>query len=325
MEGLTWQKSKLSIIVPIFGVEKYIERCAKSLFSQTLDNIQFVFVNDCSQDNSMDILLKIISDFRKVIEDKNWEILVEKTSSNSGLPKARRHGLKYATGEYIIHCDSDDWIDEKMLYLMYNKAIAEKADIVACDIAITDGSIIKKIIKGCSSLEKDLYIKRMMLQKDHWSLCNKLFRRECYNGVEYPDGGMGEDMALTLQLMLNCKKIAYVVDAQYYYFQNPNSITHIQSKEYVLEKYHQLSDNSKVVLDFYQSNNCYVKFKNGIDWLWFRSSNVLMPYINNDDVYKLWKSHFEGMNKSFFLNKNISLFRKIRHLLILLRIPLIWR
>jgi glycosyltransferase involved in cell wall biosynthesis len=322
MNNLITQKKVISVIIPIYGVEKYIGRCVKSLFSQTLDNIQFIFVDDCSPDNSLQILSNLINNYHQIIEEKKWEILIEKTPNNSGLPKARRYGLRYATGEYIIHCDSDDWIDADMFYLMYHKAVAEKADVVACDMAITDGTNVKKIIKGCSSQDKNVYIERMMYQKDHWSLCNKLFRRECYNEVEYPQGGMGEDMALTLQLIVNCRKIAYVAGSYYYYYQNPNSITHIQSKKYVLEKYHQLSENSKIVLNYYRYKNDYEKYKKCIDWLWFRSSNVLMPYINDEDIYRLWKTHFKGMNISFLLNREISIFRKIRHLLIMLRIPM---
>lgn len=307
---------KLSVVVPIYGVEKFIERCVESLFSQTLDNIQFVFVDDCSPDNSISILSSMINEYRQIIEENKWEVAIERTPYNSGLPKARRHGVKYATGDYIIHCDSDDWIDHNMLNLMYNKAITEEADVVVCDISMTDGANVLKVLKGCSLLERDSYISRMMLQKDHWSLCNKLFRRVYYKDVEYPDGGMGEDMALTLQLMLKCKKVAYVNDTSYYYYQNPESIVHVQSKESVLSKYKQLCKNSEIVNAVYSKNDDKEKFSKEIDWLWYRAANVLMPFINNEDVYEIWSKHFADRNISFLLNRKVSVLRKIRHILL---------
>ena len=318
------QNPKLSIVVPVYGVEKYIEKCVRSLFSQTLDNIQFIFVDDCSPDNSITVLSSMINEYRPIIENKKWDIVIKRTPNNGGLPKARQHGLRYATGDYIIHCDSDDWIDHKMLYLMYNKAIIEDADVVVCDMSITDGFNILKVLKGCSLLERDGYISRMMLQKDHWSLCNKLFRHEFYKDLEYPEGGMGEDMALTLQLMLKCKKIAYVNDTSYYYYQNPKSILHVQSKESVLVKYYQLCENSGIVASVYYKNGEKDKFSDEIDWLWYRAANVLMPYIKMADIYDIWSKHFTNRNISFLLNRKVPILRKIRHILLKAKYPLIY-
>ena len=314
---------KLSVIIPIYRTEAYIERCANSLFAQELDSIEFIFVDDCSPDNSISRLETVIENNIEKINTYHWEVKIVKTPCNSGLPLARKYGFEQSTGDFIIHCDSDDWIDSHLYKLMYDKGKENNADVVICDIILTDGQQDLKRIVGCQSVDKDLFIDRMMTQKDHWSLCNKLFRRNCYNLVHFPVGGMGEDMALTLQLILKCKHIEYVCNAGYYYYQNPTSITHLQSKEDILKKYYQLSDNSRIVYDFYSKNLCFDRFETKINWLWFRSSNVLMPYIKDDDIYKLWKSHYFGKHISFLLNRDVSLLRKIRHLLILFRFPFI--
>lgn len=310
----------VSVIIPVYGTEKYIERCVRSLFSQDLDSIQFIFVNDCTPDKSIDVLQGLIEDYRGVIEKRKWEVIVVNNDKNMGLPRTRQQGLKYAKGDYIIHCDSDDWVDSNMYYSMYNKAIEDSSDIVACDILLTDGTSEIKRIRGCSNCDKGAFIDNMMFQKDHWSLCNKLIRSGCYSNVQVPKGGMGEDMALTLQLILNCKKISYVSGVYYYYYQNPESIVHVQSKDYVLDKYYQLSNNSKLLFDIYNNRHYYERFKKGIDWLWFWSSNVLIPYLREKDVYTIWRCHFTGQHISFFLNSNISFLRKVRHLLILIRL-----
>ena len=122
-------KPKVSVIVPIFTVEKYIERCARSLFLQTLDEIEFVFVADCSPDNSISILKSIILEYPRRIN----QIKIIRHEINKGVAASRVTGVEACSGDFIIHCDSDDDIDIRMYELMYEKAINEDADVVSCD------------------------------------------------------------------------------------------------------------------------------------------------------------------------------------------------
>lgn len=308
---------KVSVIVPIFGVEKYIERCARSLFEQTLGDIEYIFVDDCTKDNSITVLERVIKDY----PNRKSQITILHHETNKGLPQARKTGLLSARGDYIAHCDSDDWVDHKLFALMYEKAVEEKADLIVCDYQIHDGNNTIRKVQACHSTDIKVYIENMLFQRDHWSLWNKLIKRSAYyKDLIYPDGNMGEDMVLTLQLVLNCQKMVYLQRVYYYYFQNPNSITHIQSKDYVVGKYKHLSDNSRIIFDVYKNSHCYEIYKNGIDWLWYRASNILMPYINDNDVYQLWRTHFSGRHISFLLNPDISILRKVRHILILIKL-----
>ena len=97
---------------------KYIERCARSLFEQTLDSIEFIFVDDCTPDHSIEILKSIIEEYRLRFEEKNYTVRIERMPTNSGLANVRRHGIQLATGDYIAHCDSDDWVDTDMYRAM---------------------------------------------------------------------------------------------------------------------------------------------------------------------------------------------------------------
>lgn len=112
---------KVSVIIPVYGVEKYIERCAISLFKQTLDDVEFIFVDDVTPDYSMEILNLMIDKFRLHFVEKKISVRIERMPTNSGQAAVRRHGVKLAKGDYIIHCDSDDWIDASMLQKMYCK------------------------------------------------------------------------------------------------------------------------------------------------------------------------------------------------------------
>ena len=103
---------KVSIIVPVYGAEKYIERCARSLFEQTLDDIEFIFVDDCTPDRSIDILKVVIEKFRLRFGEKKYVVRIERMPMNSGQGAVRRHGIQLATGDYITFCDSDDFMPE---------------------------------------------------------------------------------------------------------------------------------------------------------------------------------------------------------------------
>ena len=111
---MTNTQPKVSVIVPIYNVEAYIERCAISLFEQTLDDIEYIFVNDCTPDNSMMILSEVLSRYPQ----RKEQVRIINQPKNQGAAKAREDGIKEARGEYIIHCDSDDWVDKNIYQLL---------------------------------------------------------------------------------------------------------------------------------------------------------------------------------------------------------------
>ena len=108
---------KVSVIIAVYGAEKYIEKCARSLFEQTLDDIEYIFVDDCTPDKSMDILISVLSDY----PNRNNQINIIHNLTNLGLGSTHTIGMKAATGDYLIHCDPDDWVEHNMYELLYNK------------------------------------------------------------------------------------------------------------------------------------------------------------------------------------------------------------
>ena len=113
---------KVSVCIPIYGVEKYIERCARSLFEQTMtDDIEFIFVNDCTPDRSEQILLATLEDYPQ----RKKQVKILHHAENQGLTGARSTAVKAACGDYIIHCDSDDWVDPALYETMYRTAVEQ--------------------------------------------------------------------------------------------------------------------------------------------------------------------------------------------------------
>ena len=309
---------KVSVIIPVYGVEKYIERCARSLFEQTLDEIEFIFVDDCTPDHSIEILKSIIEEYRLRFAEKKHTVRIERMPTNSGQAAVRRHGVKLATGDYIIHCDSDDWVDRNMYKDMYEKAVEDDADMVVCDFVVTDGNDLSSVIIGCHANNQKRFINNLLLQRDHWSLCNKLIKKSIYSREEitFPSDAMGEDMATVLQLSWFCNRIAYINSPLYFYYQNPDSITKGLDEIKVINHYYGLDRNVKIVLAFYKGKDVGLRFKLLLDWIYFRSANALISHI--DIYYQEYRAHFYRKNLRFLMNPYISIARKIRHFLILI-------
>ena len=118
-----------TIIVPVYNVENFIEKCATTLFEQDCENIEYIFVNDCTPDNSIEILKSVIKKF----PDRKNDIKIINKKINERLGQARKTGIENATGEYLIHIDSDDWVEPDMISSLYSKAEEANADIVCCD------------------------------------------------------------------------------------------------------------------------------------------------------------------------------------------------
>ena len=306
---------KVSVIIPVYGVEKYIERCARSLFNQTLDDIEYIFVDDCSPDRSIEILNQVIGEYPR----RKDQVQIIHHASNQGLALARQTGLKAATGEYIAHCDSDDWVDNDMYSQMYSEAITNNSDVVICDYILTDGTSDMGIIKSCHADTPKQEIKNCLFQRDPWSLWNKLFRKKVYSNIQYPKDAMGEDMATTIQLLWNCESMSYISKPYYKYYYNPESITKKVTRENCINRFEQLSKNTDIVLNFLNSNGAkifeaeLVVYKNFI-------RSVLYPLVYDRKYYTIWNTMFVNLNKQALLSKNISVPEKIRIILTMLHL-----
>ena len=309
-------KPKISVIVPVYGVEKYIERCARSLFEQTFDDIEYIFVDDCTLDKSIEILQKVLLEYPLRIEQTR----IVKMQSNTGLAGVRSYGIKLAKGNYIIHCDSDDWLDKDMCRVLYEKAVEENADVVICDYITTNG-INNKKYSGLSSTNKEQVILDMLFQRNSWSLWNKLFKKDIYKQeITYAQDNMGEDMTLVMQMIYYCNRISYVSNVYYYYYQNSLSITQNVSPTSVFNRFKQGCNNAKIVEAFYKNIPFNNKINEGLIYMKYKRRNLLLPLLKDKKYFKIWIKTFPEINVKFFLCYNIPIKDKIRFFLSLLRL-----
>lgn len=302
---------KVSVIIPVYGVEKYIERCVRSLFEQTLDDIEYLFIDDCTPDKSIDILRQVLEEYPL----RKKQVIIHRMERNSGQAKVREWGMRNATGEYVIHCDSDDWVDKDMYEDMYNKAIEAVADVVVCDYEITDGVNYSTTVNACHASNPEQLFYNFLFQRDPWSLCNKLFKKTAYYNIFYPKGAMGEDMVICLQSILNCKVLAYISHTYYKYYLNPLSITKDVKKETCIRRSYQLLENANTLLQVIEKHNQNRQYDEGIVVLQNFVRSVLYPLIHEKEYYNRWRYLFGGINLKVLHSKHINRLEKMRVIL----------
>ena len=304
---------KVSVITPVYGVEKYIERCARSLFEQTLEDIEFIFVDDCTPDKSIEILKNILEEY----PHRKNQVIIHRMEKNSGQAAVRKWGMLNATGDYVIHCDSDDWVDVTMYEKMYNKAIEEKSDLVICDY-YRSNSINNTEIKVLQMpIDYDNCFRALLYHKLQPSVWNKLVRRDLCDKISvYPTCNMGEDLVLMVQIFNNCKKISYLNQPLYYYYSNAESITGLQSYDNVSKRVMQLKENVLLIHKYLIEQGLDIKYKKEIVNLKIFTRCECMKCQNDVRRQKLWSLIFSEL--SFYdvlIDSNVAIKGKILYLL----------
>jgi len=293
--------AKVSIIIPIYNVEQYIAECAHSLFKQTYPNIEFIFVDDASPDNSVSILEKIIEEYN----NRKEQVILIRKEQNVGSSQARKVGFEVCTGDYIICADSDDWLELNMIEEMINKAILEDFDIVWCDYFENE-----KYIKACPKTNDKIEIFRGLLGFElHASLCNKLVKKEIYsNGIYFPKAMQNEDFVISIQNLFYAKKIGFLNEALYHYRVVSNSIT--RSKSNLAKKSMDYYENYAWAVNFFES-----KFGNDLEFLEphlsYRINHVKMKIMEakeTGDVRKLYELYPKSLNRIFIKYKEFTTF-----------------
>lgn len=211
----------ISVIIPVYNVEKYLCRCIDSVLSQTYKNIEVILVDDGSTDGSSDIC----NDYQ--LKDSRIKVI---HTTNGGVSNARNIGIDVSTGKYIGFVDSDDWISSDMYEKLYNEMIRNNADIVQCSFLFVNekNESIKPFDKNDINkiCDKSEGISRLVDENFISGVCNKLFTRKIIGDNRFEIGKkMSEDAFFNFKVFLNCNKSVEIVDVGYFYFLRNNSAT----------------------------------------------------------------------------------------------------
>ena len=278
---------KVSIIVPVYNVEKYIEKCLNSLVKQTMEDIEIIIVNDGSKDNSINVINKFIKQYPEQIQ------YLEK--KNGGLSDARNYGLPYAKGEYIAFLDSDDYVEETMYEEMYNIAEKENADMVDCDFVWEYPNRKRKDIGEIYKTKKE------MIEKCRVVAWNKIIKREILEKtkIKFPVGLRYEDMEFFYKLVPYINKVSFIKKCFVHYVQRENSIANTQNvrtKEIFI-----ILDN---IISYYKEKGLYDEYRDELEYIYVKfllcsSLKRISKIAEKKERKQAQKETWDNINKKF--------------------------
>lgn len=279
----------ISVIVPVYNVELYLNECISSLINQTYQNLEIIIVDDGSTDKSGSICDSFKDSRIKVYHKQN-----------GGLSDARNYGLKFATGDYILFVDSDDFLDLNMINVLVENAISNIVDISICGYSKYYDS--NKIIKCQNETDnfkiEDLKRIEYLYDFNHYGVgvWNKLFKRELLENIKFPVGKVSEDYFVMYKIFYKAKSVFYTSKSLYFYRQRQNSIT----------------KSRKTKFDVLEALDQYVEFAKNIEPSLINSAIHSLVF-SQLGVYNTILNNHDSLDKKKELKKKIKSNYKIAY------------
>ncbi len=214
----------VSVIIPVYKVEQYLGRCVRSVAGQTYKNLEILLIDDGSPDRCGEMCDSFAAN------DPRIRVIHQK---NGGLSSARNAGIDQSSGQWIFFVDSDDFIHSDCIRQLMEAAETNGADIASCGFEKTEDDTIRGDIRfpATEVISRDEAMRRLILEEDTSFSWGKLFRRELFPNIRFPEGRTFEDLATTHLLVNRCRAVACVSAPYYGYYQNPASISHALNAE----------------------------------------------------------------------------------------------
>lgn len=281
---------KVSVIVPVYNVEKYLAKCLDSLVHQTLKEIEIIIVNDSTKDNSQDIIDSYKTQFPSIVQSFIKE--------NGGVGEARNFGLKHARGEYIGFIDSDDYVELDMYEKMYDLARKNDSDLVVCDLEyLWETSGETRVMKGFvqkinQPIDRSIYLSPLFA----W---NKLYRRQLLldNQIFFPKGLWYEDIPVVVPLFSIAKNISYVDKVMIHYLQHESSIMGSKTNPKMFDIFTSMA----IVYDFYKERNLLEEYYEEVEYLYIEHFMLYgsFRFYRSSDYHSLMTKAFEEIKGKF--------------------------
>lgn len=290
---------KVSVIAPVYGVEQFIGKAVETMMEQTLDDVEFIFVDDRTPDNSMKVLREVIARYPK----RSEQVIILKHGTNRGLPTARNTGLKVARGEYVFHWDSDDYAEKDMLECLYNEAKRNGCDYVWCDWYLTFQSNSRTMRQPSAATPRKA-LSLVLAGGMKYNVWNKLVTRKLYTetGICFPEGNaMGEDMTM-IKLLARAKHVGHVSQPLYHYIRtNSCAMTQVYSTTNLEE----LQRNTADVCNFLRRHITDDLIEKEISWF---KLNVKLPFLfsGQQSEMLLWQQWFPEANRDIMDNHTLA-------------------
>lgn len=309
----------VSVIIPVYNVEPYVARCARSIFEQTLEDLEIIFVDDCTPDQSIGIIKEVLSEY----PNRKEQVHFIRSPRNGGLAKARVLGLKISQGDYIIHCDSDDAVAPETYRLMRDKAVKEDLDIVICDFLIIDMNNQMKVQSQKSEPGRE--VADVLSGKVWGTVWSRMVKRELYEGVIIPKRDMWEDVVFSVYATSLTRRIGHIDRPLYYYYQRSTSISMLKGLAYSVQRSDSISENVSILLDYLSGMPDINVTPTDVLLFKYRARGPLTPYVHIKEYYLKWRNTFPELDSVLLKTKGIPWDTKFWFILIHLHLYHPWK
>lgn len=298
----------LSIIVPIYNIEDYLEECLESICNQTYDAYEVILVNDGSTDNSQKIVDSFIEKYPQKCRGYSKE--------NGGLSDARNYGMKKAKGTYIGFVDGDDYIDKDMFLLLMKKVFETGADAVVCDTVYyyMENNSYKNdmLVKDASIFGYSIEEQPKLINYISASACNKVYKRELFDGIQFPKGKIYEDFSCIYNVLLRANKIEYVNQGLYYYRHGRSGAI---TEQKISKKFFDIFDACSSFINFFKEHDSYIKCYSEVEYactarIYFRiwdardTKDIKLRWRYVNEAFLFLNSHFPNWKKNKYLERD---------------------
>lgn len=295
----TTEHVRVSVVVPVYGVERFVEQCVRGLMEQTLrDGVEFIFVDDATPDGSMEIIRKTVADY----PDRAGQVKILTHETNRGLPAARNTGMDAARGKWICHIDSDDYPERDMLERLLGEAERSGADMVWCDWYLSGENSERSMPQPSISDAREATM-AMLGGAMKYNVWNKLIRRSIFtdNNIRFPGGhAMGEDMTMIMAAIC-CQKTAHVGQPLYHYRRtNTAAMTQAYSERHLADLRH----NVERTTDFVVAHDPAMAAE-----MDFFKLQVKFPFLlmrPRSRGWQLWREWWPEANRRIGANRHMS-------------------
>lgn len=289
----------------MFNDAPYIGKCLDSVCSQTIaEDLEIIIVDDGSTDGSADVARKAVEEHSMLPQTKF--IVLE---TNKGVANARKLAIEAATGDYIMSCDGDDWMDVTMCEKLLNVAQKDDCDVVVCDY----NKVLDGVVTPVGPCYREPFLSQLLLCSVTGSLCNKLISSEILKnpGFVYPTHDFSEDYAYNVQMAISAKKIAFVPEALYYYLKRSDSMVRSQEPEHCAKRERDDEANYRLVLSILDKAGLSQQYREELIFHKLRRKN---QHRNNP---KEWRRLYPELNHEIFESRFVSLRSRVAYLLML--------
>lgn len=286
----SFELCKVSILVPVYNVEQYIERCVRSVFGQTYHNLEIIFVDDCSHDDSMDVVRRVLDDF---LERKSQVVFI-RHDNNKGIASTRNALIETATGEMVMFVDSDDWIEPDTVETLVAKQQETGADIVSANSFENDNVLNPHFINP-KFKNKEEVLNFFVCLNGHHELWSRLYRRCLFidNGVRCVEGdNVCEDLFVTPCLFWYARSVAWENRCLYHYAINHESLTHsVRNTTKEIKIAREAYGNIKSLMDFFKDKDQGLYVKARLSALKYCYSIMYPALDGKPETWEKWRAH----------------------------------